>query len=97
MRIGLKQNQEALFNAEAWLMDVSDPDPGNFGRHWSQDDVVNAFHPSTETIQAVTDLLHSHGIFDFTHSDNKQWFAFDIMAGKAEEILRKQYFEHEVT
>lgn len=67
-------------------MDVSDPDSPNYGRHWSQDEVIEAFKPSGETIRNVTSWLHSHGIFEFTHSDNKMWFAFDTSVGKAESM-----------
>lgn len=96
MRIGLKQNQHALDHADTWLMDVSDPDSANYGRHWSQSDIVDAFQPSSETLDAVTDWLRNHGIVDFTHSDNKLWITFDITARKAEDMLRTEYLEHEL-
>lgn len=34
VRIGLKQDSEALEHAQRWLMDVSHPASENFGRHW---------------------------------------------------------------
>lgn len=94
MRIGLKQSEEALANAEKWLMEVSDPDSAKFGQHWSQAEVVEAFQPSGQTVKAVSDWLSLHGITRFTHSDNKMWFAFDLPASKAEELLQTEYFEH---
>ena len=95
MRIGLKQSQHALSNAEAWLMGTADPDSPSYGQYWSQDDVISAFQPSHETVEAVTEWLRSHGITGFTHSDNKQWFAFDITVQKAEEMLETKYFQHQ--
>lgn len=86
MRIGLRQNQHAEVNAENWLMSVSDPLSPDYGRHWSQDEVIEAFKPSQETVDKVTAWLHSHGIFDFTHTDNKMWFAFDTSVEKAESM-----------
>lgn len=93
MRIGLAQNQFALSNAEQWLMDVSDPISANFGWHWTQDAVTEAFRPADETIEAIKEWLQTHGVSDITLSDNKQWLAFDIAAGKAEQMLNTQYFE----
>lgn len=34
VRIGLKQNQDALGKADDWLMETSDPASKNFGQHW---------------------------------------------------------------
>lgn len=85
MRIGLMQNEYARANAEQWLLDVSHPNSKDYGRHWSQAEVVRAFQPSLETIRNVTTWLYNHQIYDFTHSDNKLWFAFDIPVSKAEQ------------
>lgn len=86
MRIGLRQNQHAEENAERWIMSVSDPLSPNFGQHWTQDEVVEAFKPSQDTVRNVTAWLRSHDILDFTHSDNKMWFAFDASVAKAESM-----------
>lgn len=72
MRIGLRQNQDAVSKAESWLISVSDPDSEQYGRYWTQEEVIKAFRPSDETIQVVRDWLCTHGITKFTHSDNKQ-------------------------
>ena len=34
VRIGLKQNKQALEQAQAWLMDVSHPASESYGQHW---------------------------------------------------------------
>lgn len=96
IRVGLKQNQYALSNAEKWLMEVSDPESSRYGHHWKQEEVIAAFEPSTLTVWTVTEWLDSYGI-DFTHSDNKQWFTFDLAASKAEEIFQTEYFEHPIS
>lgn len=84
MRIALIPNQVAQDNAEQWLLDVSDPDSPNYARHWTLEQVIEAFKPSATTLSNVTSWLHTNNIHEFTHSDNKQWFAFDIPAKKAE-------------
>lgn len=94
MRIGLKQNRYAMKNAEAWLMSVSQPDSPQYGQHWSQEEVIDAFKPSEDTLQNVTEWLHSYGITDFTHTDNKLWFAFDASVAKMESMLQTEYQEH---
>lgn len=44
IRIGLRQQN--LDRGDAWLHDVSDPASSNYGKHWSPEDVRNAFKPS---------------------------------------------------
>lgn len=95
MRIGLRQNGHALANAEQWLMAVSEPDSPKFGQHWTQAKVIEAFKPSDESVQAVIDWLSQHGITHVTHSENKQWIAFDLAASVAEALLQTEYFEHQ--
>ncbi len=34
VRVGLKQSAEAMEKAERWLMEVSHPQSGKFGKHW---------------------------------------------------------------
>ena len=86
MRIGLRENEHARENAEKWLMEISSPDSPLFGQHWTQEQVISAFKPSSDTIGNVSSWLGSYGIFRFTHSDNKLWFAFDLQASKAEQM-----------
>ena len=59
IRVGLTQNLE---NAEKHLLDISDPNNPNFGQWWSAEDVVEAFKPPDETLEAVKDWLTSSGI-----------------------------------
>lgn len=94
MRIGLKSNSKALSNAEAWLMNVSDPDSKHYGRFWSQEKVIESFKPASQTLDAVTNWLAAHGITRFTHSDNRLWYAFDVSARHAEQMLQTKYNQH---
>lgn len=96
MRIGLRHNSEAANHAEAWLMAVSDPKSPNYGQHWNQQEVIEAFKPSKHVVQSVTEWLSSHGISNPTHSDNRLWIAFDMPAEQAETMLSTEYFEHQV-
>lgn len=79
-------------------MDVSHPQSANYGKFWSSDDVIKAFQPSDETVDAVMDwLVTVGGIKDarITHADNKQWLAFDAAADEAEKLLHTTYYEYE--
>ncbi|THW17881.1 aorsin [Aureobasidium pullulans] len=99
VRVGLKQQN--LHNGAEWLMDVSHPQSPNFGRHWTQDEVIAKFSPSNETLTTVRDWLVKNGISErrITHSDNKAWFAFDATTKEVEDLLHTQYheFEHSST
>ncbi|KAI0112601.1 protease s8 tripeptidyl peptidase [Nemania sp. FL0031] len=94
MRIGLKHNVEAIAKAEDWLMDVSHPSSPNFGKHWTQDQVINSFRPSDVSVETVTGWLVNSGIAKtrITHSDNKLWLAFDATVTEAEELLKTEYY-----
>ena len=79
----------------------SHPQSPNFGRHWTQDEVIAKFSPSNETLTTVRDWLVKNGISErrITHSDNKAWFAFDATTKEVEDLLHTQYheFEHSST
>ena len=95
MRIALTQSN--LDDAHKHLMDVSDPASPNYGKHWTPEQVVEAFKPSEDTVSAVSDWLAGAGISldRITHSDNKGWFAFHATAGEAEDLLMTEYHEYE--
>ncbi|PSR97824.1 putative protease S8 tripeptidyl peptidase I [Coniella lustricola] len=94
MRVGLKANAEALRSAEDWLMEVSHPSSPKFGQHWTSAEVIEAFGPSSETIETVAAWLGESGIAKerITHSDNKGWFAFDATVEEAERLLHTEFF-----
>lgn len=94
MRIGLRQNSDALQSAEDWLMEVSRPDSPRYGQHWSSDAIIAAFSPSDETVDTVANWLIDAGISKerLTHSGNKAWLAFDATVEEAEKLLHTEYF-----
>ncbi|TAQ90266.1 hypothetical protein B7494_g1422 [Chlorociboria aeruginascens] len=95
MRIGLAQTN--LDKGYEHLMDVSNPASPNFAKHWTSDEVIEAFRPSEETEREVREWLVKGGIPDkrITHSDNKGWFAFYATAEEAEKLLYTEYHEYE--
>ncbi|GAM86978.1 hypothetical protein ANO11243_049990 [Dothideomycetidae sp. 11243] len=100
VRVGLAQSN--LDKAHDWLMDVSSPDSANYAKFWSSDDIIHAFQPSDEAVNAVRDWLVNTGGIDkarVTHSDNKAWLAFDATADEAEKLLHTKfhYYEHKNT
>lgn len=94
MRVGLKANAAALQSAEDWLMEVSHPASPKYGQHWTSAEVIEAFSPSSETIETVSAWLGESGIAKerITHSDNKAWFAFDVTVEEAERLLHTEFF-----
>ncbi|KAI1337368.1 subtilisin-like protein [Xylariaceae sp. FL0016] len=99
MRIGL--NQPNLKRGHELLMDISDPQSKNYGKHLSAEDVVDFFSPSETTIRAVKDWLVSAGIpsHSISQSDNKQWIQFDAPTSQVEDLLLTDYhvWEHQET
>ena len=95
VRIGLTQTN--LDKGEEYLLDVSHPNSPNYGKHWTSEQVIQAFQPSDETVETVVEWLTKAGIptSAITHSDNKQWLAFDAPAWKMEELLHAEYHEYE--
>ncbi|KAL6894985.1 peptidase S8/S53 domain-containing protein [Trichoderma evansii] len=94
VRVGLKQNARSLEQAEDWLMEVSHPGSSMYGKHWSPDEIIEAFKPSDEAIETVATWLIKSGISKerITHSDNKVWLAFDATTEEVESLLHTEYF-----
>jgi len=95
VRIGLTQAN--LDQAHEFLMDVSHPTSPNYGKHWTSEEVIEAFRPTDETVEAVRSWLVDSGIPSgaITHSDNKGWLAFNVPAEKVEALLHTEYHEYE--
>ncbi|KAL9109396.1 MAG: hypothetical protein Q9227_005903 [Pyrenula ochraceoflavens] len=99
VRIGLTQSD--LHLGHEYLMDISHPASPNYGKHWTEEEVTNAFAPSQESLVTVTDWLKSSGIAKsrISHSHNKGWLAFDASVGELEGLLHAAYhkFEHKAS
>lgn len=86
-----------LENPEAKPCTRSNPHSSNYGKHWTSDQVIEAFAPKQETVDSVRGWLIGHGINSnrITHSDNKGWLAFDATTEEAESILYTTYHVYE--
>ena len=81
VRIALAQNN--LDKGHGYLMDVSHPHSPNYGKHWTADEVIEAFRPNDADVEVVRDWLVESGIpvETITHSDNKAVSMTDSNAG----------------
>ncbi len=78
-------------------MDSSNPASPNFGKHWTSEEVIDAFRPSQQTETEVRNWLIASGIpaKRITHTENKGWFAFYATAEEAERLLYTEFHEFE--
>ena len=91
MRFGLAQSN--LDKVEEMLMAVSHPDSPTYGQHYSVKDVVDAFAPSTETVERVVGWLTESGIDRerLRLSKSKGWIELDATAEEAEALIDAEY------
>ncbi|KAF7197078.1 Tripeptidyl-peptidase SED1 [Pseudocercospora fuligena] len=93
--------QENLHRGNDWLMDVSHPESPNYGKHWSAEEVVSAYAPSDETIDAVKGWLASSGIEHerMELSKSRGWLKFMATVDEAERLFQAKYhvYEHQHT
>ncbi|KAI8628143.1 subtilisin-like protein [Xylariaceae sp. FL1651] len=92
MRIGLKQSN--LDAGHDKLMDISNPESPNYGKHMSAAEVIDFFAPHQSSVDAVYDWLHDAGISKdrVALSVNKQWIQFDASTGEVEELLFADFY-----
>ncbi|TGJ88447.1 hypothetical protein E0Z10_g268 [Xylaria hypoxylon] len=99
VRIGLKQIN--LMDGHHLLMDISNPESENYGKHLSAEEVVDFFAPLESSVQAVRSWLVEAGIDAHTisQSSNKQWVQFDAPVDQVEDLLMTNYhiWEHKTT
>lgn len=98
VRIGMTQSN--LDRGHDHLMDVSDPDSPNYGKHWSVEQVHDLFAPSTESVDAIRGWLEAAGIRAerISQSVNKQWMQFDASTAELEDLVKAKFhrFEHKI-
>ncbi|KAH8798638.1 peptidase S8/S53 domain-containing protein [Xylogone sp. PMI_703] len=96
VRIGLTQRN--LDQGHDLLMDVSDPDSGNYGKHWTVEQIIERFSPTQESIEAIREWLIGSGIAEnrIIHSIGYEWIHFNATIQEAEELFQTEYhlFEH---
>ncbi|KAI1750022.1 subtilisin-like protein [Xylaria castorea] len=92
MRLGLKQSN--LDAGHHKLMDLSNPDSPNYGKHMSAQEVVDFFAPDKSSVDTVRDWLQNAGISAdrITLSANKQWIQFDAKTSEVEELLFADFY-----
>ncbi|KAI0025076.1 subtilisin-like protein [Xylariomycetidae sp. FL0641] len=95
MRIGLQQPN--LRKGHELLMDISDPESANYGKHLSAEEVVDFFAPPQSSIDAVKSWLVESGIHAdaISQSANKQWIQFDAPVDEVENLLFTDYHVYE--
>ena len=83
------------------LMDISDPDSPNFGKHWTAKEVADFFSPKPETVDAVRDWLSKSGINSSRHkvASSRGHLEFVASVEEIESLLGTQYeiWEHSET
>ncbi|KAK8109283.1 hypothetical protein PG984_015084 [Apiospora sp. TS-2023a] len=91
MRIGLKQRN--LDAGHDRLMDISNPQSANYGKHMSSEEVIDFFAPEKSSADAVIDWVVASGISRdrVAQSVNKQWIQFDATAAEAEKLLYAEF------
>jgi tripeptidyl-peptidase-1 len=94
MRIALTQSN--LDKAHEYLMDVSHPGSPNYGKHWTAQEVADAFAPSDITIRSVVRWLEDAGITSdrVKQSQSLNWLHADLTVEEAENLLRTEYFKY---
>lgn len=97
IRIGLTQSN--LDEGHDMLMAVSEHDSPSFGKHYTQEEIIDLFAPAKSTVDAVRAWLESAGIKDVTQSTNKQWLQVDVPVEQLDALLQTSYheFEHQET
>jgi tripeptidyl-peptidase-1 len=99
VRIALAQNN--LHLGAQQLLDISDPESANFGKHLTAEEVGDLFRPSRKSMDAVRDWLHDSGIDTERHriSAGKAWVKFDASVQELEALLATEYhiYEHSST
>ncbi|KAI0506816.1 subtilisin-like protein [Xylaria bambusicola] len=92
MRIGLKQSN--LEAGHQRLMEISNPESADYGKHMSAEEVITFFAPNENSVDAVQDWLQSEGISPdrITLSANKQWVQFDATADEVENLLFADFY-----
>ncbi|KAH7369691.1 protease S8 tripeptidyl peptidase-like protein I [Rhexocercosporidium sp. MPI-PUGE-AT-0058] len=95
MKIGLTQTN--LHLGYDYLMDVSSSDSDNYGKHWTPEQVHDAFAPKKETVESITQWLTDSGIQDsrIMFYENKGWISVDVTVEEIEALLLAEYHEHE--
>lgn len=92
--IGLKQSN--LDRVDEWVLDVSDPDSPNFGKHWSAQKVAQTFSASSRSVDAVRQWLSAYSI-DWRRvwqSRPPSWLRVNMTVAEAEKLLHTRLYTY---
>ncbi|KAJ6785080.1 hypothetical protein PWT90_08665 [Aphanocladium album] len=95
VRIALKQRN--LDKGMDYLLEVSDPESASYGKHYTQEQIINRFAPSDDSVAAVRQWLVASGIPEnsIVVPRSKAWVAFDTTAEQLESVLQTKYHVYE--
>ncbi|CAI4211106.1 unnamed protein product [Parascedosporium putredinis] len=85
--------------AREFMSEISDPNSSLYGRHWSQEKIIETFAPDQSTIDVVLGWLEEGGIARnrTTLSRARNWLSFTANRDEVESLLHAEYhvFTHE--
>ena len=87
--------QSNLDRLEAYLLDVSDPESENYGKHWTAGQVAEAFRPSQDSVDTVRSwILNDCGIErdKVRLGHNGGALHLNVTIAEAERILGADYY-----
>ena len=93
LKISLTQSN--LHKLDEFLLEVSDPESANYGKHWTPAKVAKVFRPSQESIDTVhTWLVSDCGIHPekIRLSPNGGALHLDVTIAEAENIFASKYY-----
>jgi len=53
--VGIALTQTNLDKGHDWLMEVSDPRSVNYGKHWTPEELIDAFKPRSDTLHYLAE------------------------------------------
>lgn len=91
--ITIALTQSNMTQGSEWLLDISDPNSPNFGKHMTAKQVQDAFAPTMETKSSVRTWLANAGISEnkVTFSASAGYLKFDATVSQAESLLKTEF------
>ena len=95
VRIGLSGSN--LERGYEYLLDVASPSSPNYGRHWTAEEVRQAFAPTAAALNDTTNWLQDTGIAPnrIAQAGNGGYLSFDATIDELERLLKTEYYLYE--
>ncbi|KAI0675267.1 subtilisin-like protein [Trametes maxima] len=89
--------QSNIENLEGYLLDVSDPDSPNYGKHWTPAHVKETFRPSEESVDTVHSWLAADGVHPerIQLSPDGAYIRVNVSVAEAERLLATEYYVYQ--